>query len=147
MLHNVPVSPTMFKNRYVLGYPDDPIRRAMVQTTHPGFFELICHGSRPNQKGETFAIPYVYMGADGCRTKPLNAEQLFEIIITHPAYSLGQPVRLIMCWVGYGPNSLAQQLADLLGAPVLAANERINAQTFCPINNGRWILFTPRIRS
>lgn len=146
MLHNVPVLPTMFKNRYVLGYVDDPIRRAMVQTTYPMFFELICHGSWPTKEGETFATPYVYMGEDDWRTKPLNAEQLFEIIVTHPAYSLGQPVRLIMCWVGYGPNSLAQQLADLLGAPVLAANERVDANTLCPINNGRWILFEPRIR-
>lgn len=62
MLHNVPVSPTMFKNRYVLGYPDDPIRRAMVQTTHPGFFELICHGSRPNQKGENVCDPICVYG-------------------------------------------------------------------------------------
>ncbi|MGB9752949.1 MAG: hypothetical protein C0183_21890 [Roseiflexus castenholzii] len=145
MLYDVPVLPTMFKNRYVLGYPDHIIQKAMVQPTYPLFFELICHGSRPTPKGETFALPYVYMGKDGRWTKPLNAEQLFEIIITHRAYAIGQPVRLIMCWVGYGPNSLAQQLADLLGVPVLAANERVKAYTLCPINNGRWILFTPRI--
>ncbi len=144
MMHNVPVLPTMFKNRYVLGYADDPIRAAMVQPTFPPFFELICHGSWPTEEGKTFAMPYVEEVS--LQTEPLNAEQLFEIIVTHPAYAPGQPVRLIMCWVGYGPNSLAQQLADLLGAPVLAANERINAYTLCPINNGCWILFTPRIR-
>lgn len=144
MMHNVPVLPTMFKNRYVLGYPDDPIRTAMVQPTYPPFFELICHGSVPNKKGETFALPYIE--EKSWRTKPLTAEQLFEIIVTHPAYAPGQPVRLIMCYVGYGSNSLAQQLADLLGAPVLAPNEAISSETFLPENNGCWIVFTPRIR-
>lgn len=144
MLHNVPVMPTKFKNRFILGYPDSRIRTALRNPAYPPFFELICHGSLPNKKGETFALPYAE--EDGSQPKALNAEQLFEIIATHPAYSFGQPVRLIMCCAGYGPNSLAQQLADLLGAPVLAANDLVCAYTLLPFDNGRWILFEPRIR-
>ncbi|MCS6840370.1 MAG: hypothetical protein NZ699_09230 [Roseiflexus sp.] len=144
MLHNVPVLPTTFKNRFILGYPDRRIRTAMSQPAYPLFFELICHGSLPDKKGETFAVPYVEEA--GSRIKPLNAEQLYEIIVTHPAYILGQPVRLIMCYAGYGPNSLAQQLADLLGAHVLAADNLVCAYTLTPLNNGRWIMFKPRLQ-
>jgi hypothetical protein len=143
MLYNVPVLPTAFANRFILGYPDDIIRKALHNPAYKPFFELICHGSLPNQKGETFAVPFT---DDACvKKKPLNAEQLFEIIVTHPAY-YGQPVRLIMCCLGYGPNSLAQQLADLLGVHVLAVNTPIWAETLIPEGNGRWILFEPRIR-
>ncbi len=142
MLHDVPVFPTMFKNRYILGYPDIAIRQAVRCPTFPSFFELVCHGWGPNERGETFASPFVE--ERGWTYKLLNAEQLFEIIATHPAYTFGQLVRLIMCDAGYGPNSLAQQLADLLGAPVLAADKSIYAATLLPKENGRWIMFMPR---
>ncbi len=141
MLHDVPVFPTMFKNRYILGYPDSAIQQAARCPTFPPFFELVCHGGR-YEHGKTFASPFV---KEGIREKKLlNAEQLFEIIATHPAYTFGQPVRLLICHAGYGPNSLAQQLADLLGAPVMAADTGIYVETLLPEENGHWIVFTPR---
>ncbi len=139
--HGVPIFDTRYTSRIVLGYPDNIIRTALDHRPYPSFFELICHGSWPDAKGRTFAVPY--LDENLVRTVYLNAEKLHDIIVTRPAYCW-QPVRLLMCWLGYGSNPLAQQLADLLRVPVLAANERICAYTLLPINNGRWITFTPR---
>lgn len=141
MIHGVPVFPTAFPNRFVLGYPDDIIRRAAGVPTDRVFFELLCHGSKPNKNGKTYAVPFVTASLRG---EPIDAQKLFDIVVTCPEYRLGQPVRLLMCWAGYGPDSLAQQLADLLGTVVLAANERISAGMFEPMNGGVWLTFTPR---
>jgi hypothetical protein len=141
IIHGVPVFPTAFPNRVVLGYADDTIRMAMNVPTDRVFFEVLCHGSRSNKNGKTYAVPFVTVPLRG---EPIDAQKLFDIILACREYRLGQPVRLLMCWVGYGPDSLAQQLADLLGTVVLAANERILAATFEPINGGVWLTFTPR---
>ncbi|MFQ3631143.1 hypothetical protein [Roseiflexus sp.] len=140
-LHGVPILGTEYTNRVILGYPDHIIETALAHRPYPLFFELICHGSWPDAKGRTFAVPY--LDENLVQTAYLDAEALHDIIVTRPAYCW-QPVRLLMCWVGYGSNPLAQQLADLLRAPVLAANERISANTLLPFSNGRWIMFKPR---
>jgi len=141
IIHGVPVFPTAFPNRVVLGYADENIHMAMGVPTDRVFFEVLCHGSRPDKNGKTYAVPFVTVPLRG---EPIDAQKLFDIILACREYRLGQPVRLLMCWVGYGPDSLAQQLADLLGTVVLAANERILAATFEPVNGGVWLTFTPR---
>ncbi|MGQ9826997.1 MAG: hypothetical protein ACUVSW_03945 [Roseiflexus sp.] len=142
MIHGVPVFPTAFPNRFILGYPDYKIQMAIHVPTDRVFFELLCHGSPPDVYGNTYAVPW--MDVARSRDEPLDAQQLFDIIVSRHEYDIGQPVRLLMCWVGYGPNSLAQQLSDLLGTVVLAANERIEAKTFLPCENGVWLTFKPR---
>ncbi len=144
IIHGVPIFPTALPNRIILGYSDEPIRRAMNVPTDRVFFELLCHGSRPDVHGNTYAAPRVT--AFGGESIKIDAQKLFDIIVAQHEYRLGQPVRLLMCWVGYGPNSLAQQLSDLLGTVVLAANERIHADTFEPVSGGVWLTFTPRSR-
>ena len=141
IIHGVPVFPTAFPNRFVLGYADDTICRAAGVPTDRVFFEVLCHGSRPDKNGKTYAVPFVTVPLRG---EPIDAQKLFDIILACHEYRLGQPVRLLMCWVGYGPDSLAQQLADLLGTVVLAANERINVKTLEPKDGGVWLTFTPR---
>ncbi len=57
--------------------------------------------------------------ADGI---PMSADDLAKAILANPGYTPGTPVRLLSCWNGTLDNGFAQQLANRLGANVIAAN-------------------------
>ena len=65
---------------------------------------------------------FVYDKRDGS-TKPLTADALAALIKKDPNYTPGKPVKLISCNTGTGKNSLAQQLANDLGANVYAPQD------------------------
>jgi RHS repeat-associated protein len=90
-----------------------------IQQVKPlkGFFDVAGHGS-PKA---------IYDG-----TKAIKPGELANKILLHPDYN-GQPVRLLGCNLGKGPNSFAEQLSRHLGAGVIAPNELIWARP-----SGRW---------
>ncbi|NWG22428.1 MAG: hypothetical protein HXY39_19140 [Chloroflexi bacterium] len=137
----IPITPSKFANRIVLGYPDRAINSCKDRNTLESYFEVLCHGTRPNASGETFA--YV-LDDSTMQGSTIDAPLLAAIIYSHRAYH-GQPIRLLMCWAGYGENSLAQQIADLLQTSVVACDRPIDTDYFLPdIPEGRWLFFWPR---
>lgn len=104
----------------------------------PGFTDVIMHGNLHNVGPSPTSGPYSF-------TKAANA------ILNDPAYP-GGPVRLISCQTGACGSTAAQNLANMLGEPVLAPTDTVwavhngslivgpNPVTTRP---GEWILFNP----
>lgn len=137
-----PLTPCAFANRIVLGYPDSAINACKDRNTLGSYFEVLCHGTPPNASGETFA--YVYTDETKSEGMTLDAPWLAALIYAQRAYH-GQPIRLLICWAGYGENSLAQQIADLLQTSVVACDKEIDTDYFSAApSGGRWLFFWPR---
>lgn len=136
------VTPSRHPNRIILGKPDRVIDHCKDRNILGGQFEVLCHGTPPNAAGDTFAS--VIPDNPDAKTIQLNAPMLAGIIRAHRAYR-GQTICLLMCWAGYGANSLAQQLADLLQVGVAAPTSAIDSESFMPETPaGQWVFFRPR---
>src|SRR6185312_229630 len=72
--------------------------------------------------------------------------QIAEAIKSNPSFVDGQKIRMLVCYGGCGP---AQEVADITGSEILAADSRVSvvrvpgseAQVE---NGGSWITFRPR---
>jgi len=62
---------------------------------------------------------------DGRTNTPLRADQLGEMIKSHPDYHPGDVIRLDSCYTGGSANGFAQALADYLGTTVRAPNNYV----------------------
>lgn len=127
-------TPTNFANRVVCGEDkDEAIQIAMNARPQPWFFDVICHGA---ERG----VPSPLINGQHVE---ITVEQLATFIDSQPGYH-HQPVRLLMCWVGKDPNGFAQQLANRLGVPVLAAPDLVRADWLeCLRAEERFHVFCP----
>lgn len=76
-----------------------------------GMLDIVAHGS-PNS---------IQISHNG-KNIAINSRLLAKIIKSNPQYK-GKGVRLLSCNTGRDPNGFAQNLANKLGAPVLAPNK------------------------
>jgi hypothetical protein len=72
--------------------------------------------------------------------EPMNARELAEWIRNDTRYQAGMTVYLFCCETGKGDRSIAQRLADTLGADVVAPTEK-----FWPQQNGRYLVAQERM--
>lgn len=79
----------------------------------PNYFTVVVHGSPQS------VSPTGISGAD----QEWTPEMLAKIIQDYPQYKKGKRIFLLSCNTGQGENSFAQQLSNILKAPVLAPNE------------------------
>jgi RHS repeat-associated protein len=91
------------------------IRFAQRAPPLPGYYDANVHGS-PNSVG--------FKDANGNWVN-LTPKELAAKIMAQSDYKVGDPVRLNSCNVGRLPNGFAQQLANELGATVLAPNRTV----------------------
>jgi RHS repeat-associated protein len=56
---------------------------------------------------------------------PLTPQDIANRVEANPNYMIGEPVSLLSCSTGQGVNSFAQQLANILGAPVTAPDNLV----------------------
>ncbi len=102
-----------------LGSPaDKAIRIAQLAHPLPGYIDVIAHGCADS----------VQLYANG-ENIWVTAAEVAEVISSHPDYSQGTPIRLLSCNAGTTPENggltVAQQIANLLNVPVIAANAYI----------------------
>jgi hypothetical protein len=71
--------------------------------------------------------------------EPMNARELAEWIRNDTRYQAGMTVYLFCCETGKGDRSIAQRLADTLGADVVAPTEK-----FWPQQSGRYLVAQER---
>lgn len=87
----------------------------------PGYTDVIIHGTP-----ETFVLPH--------SDETFSPQQMANIIRVSPDYD-GGPVRLVSCSSGALPEGAAQQVANSLNQPVIAASD-----TVWPLPDGRLIV-------
>jgi hypothetical protein len=104
-----------------------------------GYYDVALHGSSID-----FGIRSDHFtGIVGHRT-------VARLILNDPEYK-GQAVRLIACSTGAGQSPIAQDLANKLGAPVMAPNDivwvfpngRVVIGPDQDTATGSWVVFTP----
>ena len=79
---------------------------------HPQIFTVAGHGNKAEVVDQR-----------GGGKKSVDAKKLAAEIRAHPNWSEGKAVWLFSCSAGRGKNSLAQQLADILGTGVIANDD------------------------
>jgi hypothetical protein len=91
--------------RIAVGDLDRAIEMAFSAPLLGNYYDVICHGTWQRD----CLIPEV---DDGIHD--LDAQQLAVIIKSQPDYT-GQPIRLLVCWVGQYETGFAYQIDTLLG--------------------------------
>jgi hypothetical protein len=141
-------------NSTAIGYDSLTMRNFDVVKPEPGYHDVVVHGE-PNG---TFRPGLI--GEDGA-DYPANythPNQIADAIRNNPNYT-GGPVRLVSCHSGTvdpeaGVAPAAQQVANLLGVPVVAPNDAVGvsrygsgAQVPRIRGGGTWIPFHPQSAS
>jgi hypothetical protein len=133
IIASLPTTTTALANRVVCGEEDHVLWRAKNRNPQPWFFDVMCHGDESGIPVPLIAGHHV----------AITVEQLAIFIEAQPGYC-HKPVRLLMCWLGKDYNGFAQQLADRLRVPVLAAPDLISTDLFeCETNSDRFRMFWP----
>ncbi|MBX6750749.1 MAG: hypothetical protein IRY85_13940 [Micromonosporaceae bacterium] len=108
----------------------------------PGFTDVIIHGN-----------PYSFGSENGPDVTPAD---LADVVRATPQL-VGRPLRLLSCSAGRLDDGAAQQLADEIGQPVMAATDIVHLvgrpgrvrMVVGPnewTNTGEWRVFYPRTR-
>ncbi|MFO7167888.1 MAG: hypothetical protein DIU80_007640 [Chloroflexota bacterium] len=130
---NIPVTRTSLPNRVVCGEIDPAIEIALNRNPQPWFDDIICHGHRCGLLAPIINGAHVL----------ITAQELARFIRRNTTFGT-RPIRLLSCWAGRDPNGFAQQLADLLRVPVLAAADRVEVYHFEPVSpDERFRMFWP----
>ncbi|GAA3348353.1 hypothetical protein GCM10020358_66530 [Amorphoplanes nipponensis] len=137
-------------NRTAVGYDSATMLNFDTARPEPGYHDAVVHGLpngqfRPGLIGENGAdVPGNYT----------HANQIAEAIRADPGYA-GGPVRLVSCHTGRVEDGLdtlpaAQQVADILGVPVMAPTQPVGVplrggpeRELTVFNGGVWKVFTP----
>jgi RHS repeat-associated protein len=85
----------------------------------------------------------------GSNHESITPDLLAHLIRNDSRYHAGQAVHLNSCSTGKGSGSFAQQLANILNAPVQAPNQDLAIGTDGStriINGGKWLTFQPSVR-
>ncbi len=132
-MNDIAATPSRYTNRVIYGRSGPGFEQ--VDRTPPlaGFFEVVCHG------GDGQVWPFV----ERCEQAPRSAADLAAFIRGLPQYQ-GEPIRLLICEAGAGHNSVAQQVADLLGRAVAAPCEAIWAEDLRTVSGSPFIIVIPR---
>jgi hypothetical protein len=144
MQHHIAASYyTTNAGRLIVGNPEERAIRLAQECYRPlpRTYDVIGHGTRE-------AIYYIDTPTTWVRFSPLA---LANLLRAQPDYR-GQQVRLLVCSAGSDGAGFAQQLADELRAPVMAATDKIwlmpdGSTHIGPdrwTKTGRWLSFWPR---
>lgn len=124
---------TNYPNRVIYGHFGRDLDQLKHAPAFDAFFEVACHGWIGTVN------PFVN---DQSMSEQHTAADLAAFISAQPQF-YGQPIRLLICMAGAGPNSIAQQVALLLGTCVVAAAAEIYGETGATEDGSPYLFFTP----
>ena len=138
------------ENSTAIGYDTTTMNNFDNARPEPGHHDVVVHGLREGQ----FQPSMIGSNDKNVPSNYTHPNQVVDAIRANPPYD-GGPVRLMSCHSGaaIGPNGVtpAQEVADLLGVPVMAPTDAVGIRLHSEGNEipriarqGTWETFYPR---
>jgi hypothetical protein len=134
-----------------IGYDSSTMRNFDMVKPQPGFHDVVVHG----EPDGTFCPGLIGEDGDDYAANRTHPNQVVDAIRNNPSYT-GGPLRLVSCHSGVvapdaGVAPAAQQVADLLGVPVLAPTNAVGVsprgldqEEPTLRGGGTWLMFYPQ---
>jgi hypothetical protein len=120
--------------RIAIGELDEVIARAMHVEYEQNFYDVVYHGTPDT----------IEAWVNGTQVA-VEIETIYKALLHHLDF-IDQPIRLVACEAGAGPDCVAQWLADRLNVEVLAATAKIASlgqRLYFVGRPGCWQLYYP----